>query len=69
MIAVSNNQIAKGKAATIVTIRTRQDLNVNINALSIDTELEKNQKKEDKQLPAPSSTNGSKNNIDNSREF
>ena len=42
MIAVSNNQIAKGKAATIVTIRTRQDLSVNINALSMDTVLEKN---------------------------
>ena len=61
MIAVSNSQIAKGKTATIVTIRTRQDLNVNINALSIDTE--------DKQLAAPLSTKRSKNNIDNSREF
>ena len=61
MIAVSNKQIAKGKTATIVTIRTRQDLNVNINALSIDTE--------DKQLAAPLSTKRSKNNIDNSREF
>ena len=61
MIAVSNNQIAKGKTATIVTIRTRQDLNVNINALSIDTE--------DKELAAPLSTKRSKNNIDNSREF